>query len=267
MQLSSGETLLWTARLLSLSLVLQTLELLHVRAAFGELGSFPWSVLRRDFAGLPAWSRRVLDALLPYPRFMAVLSLQLAAALALPWAHGALCPLLLLCTTLLVCVRFRGTYNGGSDSMTIVVLLALCVARASQELSAGELWIRASLGYIAAQLLLSYSIAGVAKLRHESWRRGRALGLLVRVRQYYVPASVERMLAVPGLARCGGWLVLLFELSAPLTLLVGPRFTVAWLAVGLSFHLLIAVTLGLNRFLWAWLAAYPALLFWSAQLR
>jgi hypothetical protein len=34
----------------------------------------------------------------------------------------------------------------------------------------------------------------------------------------------------------------------------------------MTFHLFNALALGLNRFLWAWLAAYPALLFWSALL-
>jgi len=35
------------------------------------------------------------------------------------------------------------------------------------------------------------------------------------------------------------------------------------LAIGAAFHLANAFAFGLNRFLWAWLAAYPALWFWA----
>jgi hypothetical protein len=38
------------------------------------------------------------------------------------------------------------------------------------------------------------------------------------------------------------------------------------LAIAAVFHLTNAVVFGLNRFLWAWLAAFPALLFWVERL-
>ncbi|MDB4974383.1 MAG: hypothetical protein JWN48_2724 [Myxococcaceae bacterium] len=264
--LSETEALLWTARLAALSVALQAAELLQVRAAFAEQGTFPWRVLRRDFAGASPVVRAVLDGLLSYRPFVALLWLQLAGALALPWLDGALVPGLVLLSVLAVGVRFRGTYNGGSDSMTIVVLLALWLARLGASFGSTRGTQRACLGYIAAQLALSYLVAGVAKLRHDSWRDGRALMQLVRVRQYSVPAWLTDALSRPALARLAAWSVVGFELSFPLALALAGTASQLLLALGLGFHLAIAVGLGLNRFFWAWLAAYPALLYWSQRL-
>ena len=60
--------------------------------------------------------------------------------------------------------------------------------------------------------------------------------------------------------------MLAFECSAPIVL-VDPTVCVAWLAIGAAFHLVNAVVFGLDRFLWTWLAAYPALLYWVSELR
>lgn len=245
------ETLLWTRRLLGLSLVLQTCELLWVRRAFSEDGVFAWSSVRRDLvrvSGRP----RLLDALLSYRGFVCLLVLQLFLALLLPWSDQVAG--LLVFSALLIEVRFRGSYNGGSDAMTMVVLNGLLVAQLG--------WPRIGFGYITAQLVLSYFLAGLSKLGSTSWRDGSALSRLVSMRKYVVPQLAQRLLSNTALSRLGSWLVLGFECSFPLTLLLGREVALGYLTVSLCFHLAIAYTLGLNRFLWAWLAAYPALLYW-----
>lgn len=262
---SSAETLLWTARLTALSVAIQALELLQIRAAFREDGSFPWSVLRRDFANSPRWLCQGLDALLAYRPFVAVLVVQLGAALALPWVSSAACALLLLLTVLLVCVRFRGNYNGGSDSMTVVVLIGLTASQLAAQLHASDAWVDAGLGYIAAQLTLSYFVAGLAKLRTRTWQRGRALSQLVQVRQYVVPRALVALLSKPWASRLTGWLAIVFECSFPAALLLGRGVAFGLLAIAASFHVAIALAFGLNRFLWAWLSAYPALWYWSQR--
>jgi hypothetical protein len=34
-------------------------------------------------------------------------------------------------------------------------------------------------------------------------------------------------------------------------------------AIALVFHLLVFVFFGLNRFVWAWVVSFPALLYWA----
>lgn len=258
-----------TSALLALALALSSIELLLVRADFAGDGVFVWAVLRDGTRALPRPLRALLDLLLADRWFPALLALQLALALRLPWTTGPLVPMLLLLTSLLVCVRFRGTYNGGSDAMTVVVVLGLLIARLGPDVASGEtstVWQRAGLGYIAAQLVLSYFLAGLAKLRESSWRNGTALPRLLSLQAYAVPASARRALSGASASFCASWLVLLFECAFPAALFVGPVGCALLMACGTMFHLFNALALGLNRFLWAWLAAYPALLFWSALL-
>ena len=118
----------------------------------------------------------------------------------------------------------------------------------------------------AAQLVLSYFIAGISKLRDPAWLRGTALPQLVQLPQYAVPAWAAALLSRPTLAALAAWAMLAFECASPAAL-VDPTVCAALLAFGATFHLVNAIVFGLNRFLWAWPAAYPALVYWAAHAR
>lgn len=230
-----------TARLLAWSLLLQTLELWRLRADL-QL-RYPWSIVGRD--------QRWLDPLLGQHAWPWLLALQGVVALGLALSALWWLPWLSLALALLQAVRFRGNFNGGSDAMTLVVLLGLALARTP--------WLRPQigLGYIAAQLVLSYFLAGVYKLRGADWRDGSALPALLRLPQY------RAQLVLPAwLARWSGYAVIAWECAFPLAFL-DRRLALGAMALGIGFHAFNAAVLGLNRFLWAWLAAYPALWFWT----
>jgi hypothetical protein len=155
-------------------------------------------------------------------------------------------------------VRFRGTFNGGSDAMLLVVLLGLAIARSGVP--------AVGLGYIAAQLVLSYVLAGVAKLREPRWRDGSALAALVALPSYGVPPALIGFLTRPAIARTAGYALLAFELGFPIAL-VDPTACRVLLVLAALFHLGNAIVFGLDRFLWAWLAAFPAVIAWVDSLR
>jgi hypothetical protein len=104
------EAVLWTERLLGFALLLQSIELLQVRHAFGDAGVFRWAILREDQRQLPAPLRWFFATLLPYPAFLTLLGarLVLAPLLALG-VGGAALPLLL--SQLAINARFRGTFS------------------------------------------------------------------------------------------------------------------------------------------------------------
>jgi Vitamin K-dependent gamma-carboxylase len=250
------------ARGLAVAAAVAALELLVVRRALADTGVFAWPVLRRELAGAPRAIRALADLVLCYRGTRALLVVQLAAALALPWIDHPAPAWLVLATSLAFSIRCRGSYNGGSDAMLIIVALAVALARTAPGLPLA----RAGLAYAAAQLVLSYFVAGIAKLQDRTWRSGRALPLLVRLPHYGVPPGAAALLSRPVIARSAAWAMLGFECSAPIAL-VDPTVCAAWLAAGAGFHLVNAITFGLDRFLWTWLAAYPALIFWVDQLR
>lgn len=245
--------LAWMDRLAGVAVALQTIELLAIRAAYAPDGVWAWSVLRREFAVFPRPVPKLLDLFLDYRGFLVLLGLRLGAALAvLAHPHATALSFLFL-TTLLIAMRWRGTYNGGSDYMTLIVLLALSVAHSFEgdpRVAAGALW------YVAIQVCLSYFIAGWVKLKNPHWRNGRALSGFLGSSYYDAPKAWSRM--TPRLAFALSWGVILFECGFPLAL-ISPRVCVAYLAVAILFHLANVYFFGLNRFLFAWGAAYPAL--------
>lgn len=253
----------FTERLLALSVLVQALELLQARKAWADNGVWSWPILKREHRALPLPLRGLFSLVLPAKPFLVLLACEGAAALALAFGMSAATPLLLF-AEVAVCVRFRGTFNGGSDYLTVLTTMALALAwllGAAERPMVGK----ACLGYIAVQLTLSYFIAGLSKLKEADWRNGAALRGFVRSPQYGAPAFAQRLL--DGKRRCQilSWFVLLFECGFPLAWL-GPRVCTAVIALGFAFHLGNWLFFGLNRFVFAWAAAYPALLFGSQLL-
>jgi hypothetical protein len=259
MALSLAESLLWTERLAALSVSVQTLELLRARHAFADDGVWQWQILKADHEALPGPLRWLFAQLLPYRSFLALLVMRLALSLALALGLGW-AALALFVSQLAIGVRFRGTFNGGSDYMTMVVLSALGGASLAPH---SETVVRACLGYVCVQLVLSYVIAGVVKLRQPAWWSGAALRAFVESPRYAAPPWFSRLAARAALPL--SLPILLFECAFPLAL-AGPRVTLGFACAGALFHSANVVAFGLNRFLFAWAAAYPALFYFSAAL-
>lgn len=259
--LSASAAIELTATLTGLALGLQTVELLQLRQEWSDAGIWRWRLLAPEHRLLPAPLRWLFAGLLPERRFAWLLWLRLLAAGALALGVGrGLAPFLLM-TQLAVGVRFRGTFNGGSDTFSVVLLTGLSLA---QLLPGSPLAQKAALLYVAVQLTLSYFLAGVAKLQHAEWRSGRALSSFVRNGRYGAPSWLIR--ALDGRRRLVGssWCVLAFECGFPLAW-SSARAGAAWLGLGLCFHLVAWLLFGLNRFVFAWAAAYPSL-WWCSEL-
>jgi hypothetical protein len=264
--MTAATALAAVTRLVALAVALQTIELLQLRRVAATDGIWRWPTLRRDWQALPR-PLASLVALMLRPRpFVALLVVRLAAALALGIAGGALprvgplpLPLLLLLTTVLVQLRWRGTFNGGSDFMTLLILSALTLAAARP---ANPTVTVGALLYVAVQTCTSYFLAGVAKLKTASWRDGRALRFFVATSIYDRPPWPRALFESPLATRLLGWATLLLECTFPLALL-RPSLCLGYLAVALVFHVGNARVFGLNRFVFAWAAAYPAVYFCS----
>lgn len=246
-----NETFL-SEKLIALAIVLQSVELIALRRKFSDTGIFRWSLIQREF---PKIARGPLTLLFNERSFLIILCLQTLCALAsivtgVSGFTGALWPL-----TLLSSLRFRGSFNGGADAMTLIVLTGLTPALLFPDLAP------MGLGYIAFQVCFSYWRSGFEKVRRKEWRNGQSLMHLLHSRYYGVPRSAEALLR-QGVAVPLTWLMLGFELTFPLALFM-PATTAIYLFFGAVFHIANVYLFGLNRFFWAWLAAYPAVWFIS----
>ena len=166
-------------------------------------------------------------------------------------------------TSLLFALRWGGSVNGGSDSITLITLGCLSIGRGfvhEHQVVIGALL------YVALQSIASYLIAGLVKLRARRWRDGSALHRFIDGAVVGPPPEfVGRVLAGPtAIAASIG--VITFELSAPIALM-SPAFALAFVGVAILFHAVNTYLLGLHRFFWAWCATYPAVLFVASFLR
>ncbi|WP_442587522.1 hypothetical protein ACSBL2_15865 [Pedobacter sp. AW31-3R] len=159
--------------------------------------------------------------------------------------------ILFLINCLLNIRHFQG--RDGADETLSILLFGLFVYYAvDPELSlrwAGPL-------FIVAQLSLSYFISGYYKLMSGTWRSGQSIKKVVATEIYGQPSLsflVRHQLV--GYACC--WLIILWELSFPLLFLISAPYALIWLILGVIFHLSMAVIMGLNTFMMAFLISYP----------
>lgn len=157
-------------------------------------------------------------------------------------------------------VFFRGPFNGGSDIMTHILLITLSIANV---FTSQSLIFRAALLYLGLQTILSYFVAGLVKLQNGAWLQGFNLKYILVNSPYPIPSWVKRVCIEGPWALLLSWFILAFELSFPVVLLSRDT-TILYVGMAILFHISNAFVLGLNRFVWAWLAAYPAIYYLSS---
>ena len=246
--------------LLGLSLFLQTLEQWRVHA-IDRVSD--WAVQRTELPESPRWLRPLLDHLLQPAPARALLALRGLLAVTLMAGHLPLAGALgLMLIALVLLFRWRGAFNGGSDFMTLVGLTGLLIAHIVGNLTDPEQGWRAGLWYVALQSITSYFVSGWVKLLRPEWRDGSALPFFLDS-GVYGPIKADSAYRRPRVAQACAWAFTVFEGCAPLVLL-DARLAAAFCAVAALFHFLVFWFFGLNRFFWAWLATYPAIL-WAAS--
>jgi len=167
----------------------------------------------------------------------------------------------LLMTSLILLHYYQGPYNGGADRMGMLVLTCLCLSHISKT----EQWQTLILGYLSLQLVLSYFISGWVKVKNAEWRNGRALSDVFQFSAYPASESFRDWANSPFILKVASWVVILFELAFPFTLFSTLSLAAALVFAAL-FHVANACLFGLNRFVWAWISAYPALLWFQLNI-
>ncbi len=167
-----------------------------------------------------------------------------------------------LLSSLLVVYR-AGPGQDGAFQLQMLILFVLFTCSISPW---NSLPFRIGLYFLSAQLVLSYLLAGIAKLRGRTWRDGTGLvGIFGTV--YHGVGWVHRILAGRrSLAKVLSWFVIGFEVLFPLVLIGNAWLVAGFLVVTTLFHLLTSFLMGLNGFFLSFAAAYPALVYCLGQL-
>jgi len=285
--ISIGEVTRLTECLCAMSLLIQTAEFWVLRSHQQEPGIWLWRIQRRDVIGMPDWLLRSLDFLYSPNIHAWHLAIRALLAASLFYQANALTIFLLFTSTVTLLVRWRGTFNGGSDFMTIVVLTGLVISSPGAMVLPPDLAARAGLWYVSIHTLTSYFISGAIKLLHANWRNGRALTYFLdsaahgpvqpgaETATHAVGATLSKTVSParkrffswqnPFFASSASWTFIIWECSAPLALW-SVTFAAVFCLVALIFHFLVFWYFGLNRFFWAWISAFPAIIYCASDL-
>ncbi len=250
----------WLELLGGLSIFLQCLEYWRIAGSTDPQGIWAWQVQRADIPASPFWVRRFLDVLYRPGFYRAQLLLRAVAALALmAWGNQLWLALVLFTGQLLLLVRWRGAFNGGSDFMTLITVTGLLMAQLVGLAADADTGWSVALAYIGLQTISSYFVSGWVKLKRPEWRNGQALTVFLNS-GLYGPLAPDSVFRQPRVALVCSWAFILWEGLFPLALL-SPAWVGLFVAVALVFHFLVFWFFGLNRFFWSWAVNLSSIFF------
>jgi hypothetical protein len=239
-----------TVRLVAVGLAMTGAELIVDRAAFGRTGPFGPQVFAALRGGPPSLvnGSRAISVIATAQLLAAILLVAFGPLLLIGrWSLVAL-----LATTTLI--RRRRIVGGdGAEQMTDIVLISAALAVLPVP---GDARITLAVIFIAAQALLSYFTAGIAKLISPIWRSGDALPAILGTYNHGLASVSHIMESRPAIAFVLGWSVIVFEILFPLILIAPPSVAIVVLGAGVTLHAGCAVLMGLNSFMWAFPATY-----------
>lgn len=265
--MSPGEPLWWCAVIAGTGACVTAGEALLGRRDLGRGGLFDWACARTDYLTAIRRSRTsswlasdAATSLILGARLPALLAVASGAPVAQPIGLAVL-------LTSVIWFHVRCPLGlDGADQMTLLVLAATSVASAVPSPRV-EL---VATAFIGGQAVLAYATAGIAKAASTTWRSGTAMIFVLDTRSYGSQRLAGWLLDVRALPWISAWSVILFECAFPLVLLGHAPLTIGLLGVGALFHIGCAAVMGLNSFVFAFVATYPALwqcALWAAALR
>lgn len=253
--------ILFTTRLLSLAIFIQSIEVFYLSRQTTFQKIFGYRNIKSDLQkGLPL-PRHLIQILFADQTLSALALIQIALAFVSWWSPNGWPFLIIFLIHFIICIRFRGTFNGGSDMMTFVVLTGVLLSFFFHSKTEPAVSLDLGFIYITIHLLFSYFKAGFVKIKQPDWQQGKALAvflqrsLLSDIRQLGIWLSTK-----PILGLILSWIVLVFELSV-VALLFFPQLVLPYFILAFLFHFLVYISFGLNRFFWIWMSAWPAALF------
>ena len=267
MDLSAADALDLTERIASLVVVLGAVELFATRAELRPGGALDWRYLsRRTMTSRfeRALRARRVQRLIGYPGVLGlgVVALIGAALMALD-PRDPIGPLVCLVVHVVLSKRHALAADGSDDMLA--VLLGAAILRG---LSPDPVVQTAVAVFVAAQAALSYVTSGLSKSQSRLWWTGDGLLGTLTTQTYGHPTLARFLVAHPIVTRVMGPFTIAWESLFPLAIIAGPIPTAVALVVAGSFHVAAAFVMGLAAFLWAFGAAFPAILFtsqWLAQ--
>lgn len=159
--------------------------------------------------------------------------------------------------------RLNSDHAGFGEQMVKVILGGATLGW----LGGTDTTLRWAVWFIAAQAALAYCAAGAFKAISPTWRSGEALWIILRLEDLGHPPAGRWLSQRVQLSKMLSWATIVWEVTFPLALIAPPWALWVWLGAGVLFHLGCSSLMGLNSFLWSFVATYPAVVFTNESIR
>ncbi len=259
--LISNEAIYWIGTLTYIGFGISTIEKLADFRSYSFQGVFSWQVNRTISKGyFQGPSSRFLSLLMDYPNFLVVqiLLVIVCGLLLFPFDHMVRLVLLSILVIGLLIDNFRASFgNDGSDQLFSILIICLFISELFIDHSAIQ---KAIFIFLAAQSCLSYLTSGVVKARGKKWTSGIAVFAIFNTKTYGFKPIAIFLNRYPFVSKFLSWAVIIFELAFPIVLILPLEYALILLVIGVIFHFMNAIIMGLNSFVWAFVATYPAVI-------
>jgi hypothetical protein len=235
---------------------LHGVELIVMRHELATSGLLSWTVRRASHpllvrSAAASW----IDCVLGTRAFFVLVAVQLTASLAMiGWSSDPQLWALACVVTIQVVYNFRNRPALiGADQMQVIVLAACLL----QALFPDAMATYVCAAFVFMQLMLAYLTSGLAKAVSPIWREGTAIRQIARSESLGLRGLHRCIVRYPALAPMLCWTTIVFEVAFPWLMLGGTQTALVFFVSGVMFHLAVATIMGLDAFLWPYIAAYP----------
>lgn len=252
----------WITSILSIGLVISSLEDVANRSIYSKTGLLSWKVSKHSsLFFLRGHFSKILKLVLNDQIFHYFLYLKLLLSISLFGLVmvGIISPIVISLLFLLMLLLPLRSQMGldGAHQMNLVVLFGLMIATIAgidSKISSLCLW------FISGELILSYFVAGLNKAISPIWQKTHALNAIFSTKTYGHETLFRLVTNNKAIAFALCWPMVLFELFF-VTSLFSEYTCITFCLIGFGFHLFNAIFMGLNTFLFAFLATYPAVFY------
>lgn len=252
--------------LLCMAILLSSLEKIYLMIRFPNNYEIYWEQTKKTFNKI---NLRRFDFLLSNKSFYIILILNtvipffLLVTLSIRSDYLQLIFLLIIFILILL-DNFRNRYyREGADNIIQLVCTTLFIV----QFIGDEKAFKMGYVFIYAQISFSYFYSGLAKIYSREWRNGIALYNILNTYTYGKERFAKFFANNPNLSFFLAWSVIFIEIFFPFCVFLPEFYSILFLVIVLFFHLSNSFFLGLNLFVWAFVATYPSVYYVSTLIK
>lgn len=253
----------WSLVIISIGIFFDTLSsIVNYKKYYSQVGIFSLgNLIELNGKGV---SNKILNFVSPFlnnKMFKYILIVRLIIALLLIFIPNSTYFLVfgLFILQLLFNLRNRPGLSG-ADQMRTILLFGLSIMSVNDKFYFGI-----GLLFIVLQVYLSYFFAGYNKAKSPIWRKGNAL-IWVLNSDLFGNRNIQNFLINRGklFNKVSCWMVIIFQLGFFLFASIDNSVLYIF-AIGIVFHLSLALISNLNDFFWTYISSYPLVYFFATE--